>query len=276
MCTQITQPTIHAEEHSGNRSNNMASIADIESALERFTEDCVMGPTEWFLQYEAAVELGGLNAAQKYLFCRRMMAGAAKLAMEENVEIKTYDDLKRYIVDCFGEEQLQVHVHRDLQRQKKAPNESTMTFIFRMKKLASAGHVQEQSLLVYIIEKLPGSDAEKFVLEQAKTFVELRQMLLNWDRRRAEIDARRAANAATTEKNLKTQANGFAQASGAEKPAGTLGPGQTAARVESRSCYVCGESGHLAHDCAKATPCPKCKQMGHSASRCPIKTEAIA
>lgn len=108
-------PPIHVEER---KSISMASFKDIEGALEKC--DGRNKPVKlWFAAFENVATSCELTPVAKYLHCRQLLTGTARLAVESEEDVGNFDKLKAYLILTFEEKTKALDVFRELMATRK-------------------------------------------------------------------------------------------------------------------------------------------------------------
>lgn len=231
----------------------MATFSDVEGALEKF-DGRNKNVTEWLATYESVAESCAFTPVQKNLWVRRLLIGAAKLAVESEEDVGSFEALKVFLKATFKVVVKTADTHRLLTTTKKMADENSEEYAFRMKRIAKGGTIDELSLVDYIVSGLNGSPLEKAALYEAETFATLREKLPAYDRMQTAIrGARPRAPVDNHPRRPATQGSsrGVAPASGG-----------------SRNCHTCGKPGHFARECRSALKCETCGKTGHDAANC--------
>lgn len=77
----------------------------------------------------------------------------------------TFDKLKSFLKSEFEQEVCSADVHSELTRSRRACNESTVDFAYRVKKIAIRGKVDDLSTIHYIVRGLSEYRGDKTKLE---------------------------------------------------------------------------------------------------------------
>lgn len=230
-----------------DKQKTMASFSDIEGALEKF-EGRNKPVAAWFTAFEDVATACDFSAVQKYLYCRRLLTGAARLAVESETDVGNFDKLKTYLVQTFTEEVKISDIYKELASTRKMSNESSEQYAFRMKRIAGGQTIDGPSMVDFIVTGLPGSPLEKAGLMEATTFETLRAKLPAYDKLQAAIGSARSRAS-------------IGRAEGGK-------PFLPSPRVDATVCFTCGKPGHKSNNCFSKVKCEKCQKVGHNANNC--------
>lgn len=262
--TANSEPSDFCEEERIAANQKMASVSfkDIEEALEKF-DGFSAKINSWILQFEAVATSCEFSIVQKYLFCRRLLSGAARLAVEAETDLGDYAKLKEFLIKEFTVEVKSSEIHAELAGAQKRKSETSIEFAYRVKRIAGQGNVDEPSLNDYIINGLGASRPEKASLFEARDFAELRRKLVAYDKANPALLTKLPSSRGDT-KEEKPRFQTMSRPYGA-----SAGP----SRVDQvKRCYSCGKTGHMAKECARPNvQCFRCGEMGHISPACPVK-----
>lgn len=147
----------------------MASFADVESALEKF--DGRNKPVnEWFDAYEGIATAFEFSAIQMNMFCRRLLFGTARAAVEAETGLVDFTKLKTFLVTKFGAAVNGVDVYRQLMTTVSDKGETAEDFAYRMNKVAKHTTIPESVLVGFIVAGLQYTRTEKVNLWGETTF----------------------------------------------------------------------------------------------------------
>lgn len=237
--------------------NKMSGISfrDVEEALEKFsgTSDA----KEWLEAFEAVGDSCEWNEVQKYLFMRRLLTGAAKLAVEASREVRTYKELQVFLEEEFHREVSGAEIHEAMKKRRKGRSETYMEYLYTMQRLASKSKLDDRSLIKYIVNGIEENPGVKFSLLQSKDLSELKRKLVVCEDTSGRSKSTVDAEWVKSKKCFKCNEMGHLS-SGCKKSTEI-------------KCYKCGENGHKANACYKPATCFKCNKEGHIARDCNVK-----
>lgn len=241
------------------RPTTMASFNDIEGAVDKFDGRSI-DVKGWIASFENVARACECSELQKFLFCKRLLTGAAKLAVEGEADTNTFAKIKTCLEENFAVTVSISEVHRQLNAARKDRLEDSFEFALRMKRTAALAKVDDTSLIDYIIRGLGGQRVEKIGLYEAKTFAELRDKLKTYEKVKssaeyvkpiAKTSPRPASSSSTNSSDVHSSEPRIKQEKATLK------------------CYNCNENGHLRRNCTKPSKCFKCQKEGHFANNCP-------
>lgn len=249
-------------------SSSGISFMDVEASLEKF--DGVSANTnQWIVNYEKIADTCGWNNVQKYIFCRRLLSGAARLAVEADDSAVDFATLKVFLLANFSF--VAKDIYEELRSMKKIPTESNLEFAYRARRIAKRGNVDDPSLVSYIVRGLGNVWFLSPSLYESKTFEELKNKLEVYDHTRPP-----RTNFVPIQRVSVMNSGGVSQDlndANTRKCFKCDQPGHIAR--DCRTCFKCGVSGHMARFCRLNEPqCSKCRGFGHTSQICPSSTSA--
>lgn len=239
---------------------------DVEQSLARF-DGASSNVEGWIETYEATATLYEWTNVQKYLYCRQLLKGAAKLAVESRPTVNSFPTLKAYLLEEFASETNSASVHDKLRVMRKQKEESSVMFGYRVQALAAAGEVDERATLTYIVRGISVPLANKTAMLTAKTWKDLKSMLNALDQARAMEESDRS-EARSTNSNQRPRAEGNGRSTTPFTRPNFVKPERGTYK-----CFNCSGTGHRFRDCPNPVKCHSCQENGHRSAECPVKAE---
>lgn len=190
------------------------------------------------------------------------MKGLAKLFVQGERNLNTWEKLKRALKDEFGDKLNGAELYRQLDNKKIGKNESVQAYFLAMRELANRGEIGEEALFQYVIDGINDQLANKSILYGAKNMKEFKEKLKTYEKMRSSSNSISKSTSAATDKRKV----GPSRKKDVEK--------ETADR-----CFNCGGKGHMSRDCSKKNlgkRCFKCREFGHIAANCSKVVDANA
>ncbi|XP_055922790.1 uncharacterized protein LOC129953572 [Eupeodes corollae] len=250
------------EDRMPNESTNNFVFRDVEDSLEHFSGEAGKNLTVWLKDFEDIATVCQWNDIQKFLYTKRLLRGAARLAVEARTGLSSYAALKNVLETEFQKTKTTIEVHRALEARKKKTTESLLEYLYSMQQLANEGKIDEESLVEYIRNGIPDSIHNKMILYEATSLEDLKKKMESYRQMK---------------KFMPTQQGFNKNGSNTSKPSTTIVKGgQTGQSLQAKRCHNCGSKSHLGASCpdkGKGTRCFKCNQFGHISPDCPVKNE---
>lgn len=198
-----------------------------------------------------------LERAPKFIYAKQLLKGAAKIFIRSQRRITDWDSLRQALRSEFGAKVSSLEVHRMLRNRCKYNNEDLKEYLYSLMEIGKPIKLDDMSLIEYFIDGIPDSKQNKINLYQAKTVAELKEQICIYEKVRASRQ-----QATTSNPNQLTIRSRI--------------PVNPNARVkETRRCFKCGSTSHLAKDCRGSFKCFRCGQPGHRAADCRSAPAAI-
>lgn len=151
------------------------AFRDVEESLETFSGESGRNCEDWLQEFEEIANACNWNDVHKYLYARRLLRGAAKLAIEATTGIYNWKSLKEILQSDFKNKPTSMEVHKMLESRKKKYSESLLEYLYEMKQISNKGHVDEESLVSYIIQGIPDTTLNKTILYEARNLNTLKE-----------------------------------------------------------------------------------------------------
>lgn len=232
---------------------------DVQDALETFSGDGTQNIRRWFTSFEETADLCRWNEMQKIVYLKKLLRGSAKLFANYECHARSWEELKKALIDEFGPTMNSRQVHKELSAMSKKSNESYQEYVYRVLELASHSDMELESKIQYIIDGIKDEEAHKAILYGATTIKELRQRLKQYEIQQT--------NRSKTKQSMFNKKKNLGTTHSSDKGSADL----TTAKKSVRRCFNCGDLNHLGKDCpskSKGVKCYTCGEFGHVASEC--------
>lgn len=226
---------------------------DVEDALEKYHGLPHENLSKWIDTFDKIAETCKWSVIHKYLYTRKLMAGAARKSIEADPTLLTYDLVVAHLKEEFKEEDNFLAIHAKLSSKKKSSKESHLEFFFDMQKIGT-NKMDDASMIRYIVDGLPGDVDKKLTLYQSKTTPELKGKLKIYE-------------------TLVTDKEHDSRDKGQKKVHPKANKSNNDGKTTKIRCYNCGETSHQAEACphkGKGKKCYNCDQFGHISKDCRV------
>lgn len=234
------------------------SFRDVEDALKKFKGESYENVEEWILEFETTAATCKWSEVQKYLFARKLLRGEAKMAVEANQAIISYETLLTHLKEEHKDDATSADIHDRLMKRSRKTNETYVEYMYVIKKMGR-DKVDERSLVKYVVNGLPDKPQEKITLLEAATLAELKKKLKSFEASAASRST--VVHEDNDKKNAERQRHQTKK-----KP-------QAAEGRKPGKCHNCGGEGHLRDICPdkdKGKKCYNCNMFGHIGKDCQI------
>lgn len=237
-----------SEEEETEHTMSSFTFKDVESSMKPFSgENEEKNVKKWMENFEKTSDIYKWADIQKYMYCRHLLNGAAKLAVEAE-DCTSWETLKKILIEEFSEEISAIEIHKLLSKTKKTDNETFIQYFYKIKKIAKEGKLDEKSIIEYTIAGIKDYPSNKVILYNAKNEKELKQQSQIYERMKADF------------KHLKEPSNSN-NTNNYQKP--------NQIKQKTIRCFNCGSSEHKRPECKEITKCFKCRESGHNSKDCP-------
>lgn len=255
-----------------NRCNFSLTFRDVENSIREFTGKDNYSINRWIEDFEEVAALTNWTELQMLLFAKRSLAGLAKLFVQSQSGIRSWKTLKERLIDEFQVQTSSAQIHKMLCNRKRKYSESIYEYILCMRELGSRAHIDDESIIQYIIDGIGDSSGNKIVLYGARNFHEFKEKARIYEQvskndasgKYPKIDGRRPG--------YKPELAKFSQLKNTKQTVKVEGFSGRSAHEQ--KCFNCGNSGHMSRDCPqkqRGTKCFKCQKFGHIATNCTVE-----
>ncbi|XP_073834177.1 uncharacterized protein [Musca autumnalis] len=236
------------ERYKEEPKKSVATFADIQGTLPKFTGDDEYTITKWVSEFDKVTNVVGCTAADKFLFARRMMAGSAALFLR-NAKSESWEGLKEELCAEFRKTVGVKEILKKLDNRKwNRATESLHRYVLVMQELAEGAPINEKELVEFIIEGMQEKSVAASIFFSTTTISDFKDLIPRYEKMTFEKSQRQLKGSLVD---------------------------HTLAEVR---CFNCQKLGHYANSCTKEKrqtgACFKCGRTGHLRFHCPLRAVA--
>lgn len=249
--TGTVQPPLNVQttEAAGPLGRTNFAFTDIESSIRKFSGDDHYQIQKWVQQFEEMAIIMQWNAIQQIIYAKRCLTGTALMTAQLQTH-QNWQELKDALVIEFNQQKTSAEVHKLLSQTRAKRGENTLTYVIRMQEIAAQCHIEDASLIQYIISGINDKPENKILLCGSNTVHELKAKIRVYETfRQQTLNTIESTYTSGYRRNVKENRQG--QTTGIK-------------------CEFCKRLGHTEAECrTKKMVCYECKKTGHKATTCP-------
>lgn len=226
---------------------------DIESTIRTFSGDDHVLVKRWLQNFEETAEMMRWSNIQKLVYAKRSLTGTASHVIQVEGS-RSWAALKATLLEEFDQSLNSAEIHILMSTTTRKADESYISYIIRMRELASQGNVDVAAQIQYIINGIQDNSEDKLLLYGARTFQELKERFKTYE-------AVKKAKLPSTTKAT-------------EKKSAVANDSSSTVKRSITQCDYCKRKGHTEIECRqKKLVCYKCNQQGHKSTRCTVQSK---
>ncbi|XP_023212812.1 uncharacterized protein LOC111615627, partial [Centruroides sculpturatus] len=122
---------------------------DVKNVIKPFDGSEYCSIDKWLVAFEDFAKMMTWSDLHKFIFAKQSLTGLAKLFVESQSGINSWDKLKSELKAEFGSKYNSARLHGMLAKRQMLPNESVQEYFFKMQELASHGKIEPDGLIEY-------------------------------------------------------------------------------------------------------------------------------
>lgn len=262
-------PRVYENAEARNNVRFALSYKDVEDSIRTFDGSDNHSVERWITDFEEAAIMFDWNNIQMLIFAKRSLSGIAKMFVQSERGIFSWEKLKDALKSEFSTTLNSAELHRQLVQRKMQKGENLQEYYLAMKELAARGSIEDEALIQYTIDGIYDEARNKATLYGATTFKDFKERLKIYDRIRKASYVKRPTHekyeATTTQR---------------ERPKTEASSSNTRVGISPKAvrCFNCGENGHRSSSCTKKSlgkKCFKCNRFGHEANNCYAQLKSV-
>lgn len=168
-------------ERNLGRSNSqvkfMFGYKDVEDSIRPFNGSDSYPVERFIVDFEDAATMFGWGDLQKVVFAKKSLKGLAKLFMQTESSVKSWNKFKTVLLEEFSTKISSAQLHKMMECRKIKKDESVYEYFLTMKELAGRGSIDNEALFEYTIDGINDDVSNKAVLFGAKSVKEFKEKL---------------------------------------------------------------------------------------------------
>ncbi|GFU55346.1 transposon Ty3-G Gag-Pol polyprotein [Trichonephila clavipes] len=279
---------MHVDNGSQNKiiyvnSNVNVNYSDIEYTISKFNAEPHENINNWIKHFENIAELFCL--LQKFVFGKRSLGGIAKLFIQTELKINSWEKLKQSLIDEFSLEINSALLHELLRNRKIRDCETASEYFLKMKELCNSGKIDDSALMYYVIKGINGRQENKIILYGCNNLTQFKEKLKiydaikndyvkcrgNFDKIKPRYDFNRY-NSCDKMKTKHDEKCNFRKDVVSKNKMRYDNNNTGYESYKRKVCFNCGDPNHISRNCMyknEGIKCFRCEVFGHKASECP-------
>ncbi|XP_023229793.1 uncharacterized protein LOC111630025 [Centruroides sculpturatus] len=143
---------------------------DVKNVIKPFDGSEYCSIDKWLVAFEDFAKMMTWSDLHKFIFAKQSLTGLAKLFVESQSGINSWDKLKSELKAEFGSKYNSARLHGMLAKRQMLPNESVQEYFFKMQELASRGKIEPDGLIEYVISGIRDIPSNKAMLSGTDKF----------------------------------------------------------------------------------------------------------
>ncbi|XP_073843779.1 uncharacterized protein [Musca autumnalis] len=239
---------ISALEEKKEMKKSVATFADVEGAMPKFSGDDAYTISKWVQDFDRITDVIKCTEAEKFIYARRMLTGSAALFLRRT-KANSWLSLKKELEVEFQKTVGAKEILRKLDARKwDRAGENLHHYVLIMQELADGAPIQEAELVEYIVDGMQERSVAASIFFNVNTVAEFKALIPKYEKMVVERKQKQLKNSQVD---------------------------QALAEVR---CFNCQKLGHYATSCRaekrQTGACFKCGKMGHLRIHCPLRAVA--
>ncbi|GFV16509.1 transposon Tf2-6 polyprotein [Trichonephila clavipes] len=281
---------MHVENGSKNKiiyvnSKVNVNYSDIENNISKFNAEPHENINNWIKHFENIAELFCLSNLQKFVFAKISLGGIAKLFIQTELQINSWEKLKQALIDKFSLEINSALLHELLRNRKIRDCETASEYFFKMKELCNSVKIDDSALVHYVIKGINDRQENKIILYGCNNLAQFKEKLKiydaiknvyvkcrdNFDKIKPRYDFNKY-NSCDKMKTKYDEKCNFRKDVVNKNKMRYDNNNDEYESYKKKVCFNCGDPNLFFRYCTyknKGIKCFRCEVFGHKASECP-------
>jgi len=151
------------------------TFVDVQDSLRPFTGDDSVSIVKWVEDFEDLADLCSWSELHNFLYGKRLLQGTALDFVRGESGLRSWSELRDRLLNEFRCRLSTADVHRQLSSRRKRADETLLQYLYKMRKIAAHGNMEDKSVIDYVICGVPDTSAHKNILYGAATLSEFKK-----------------------------------------------------------------------------------------------------